>query len=198
MEQEKLNLLYQQIRIRRSDFEKRINQLIISKNLDLSLYEVEQLLNIKITSPNPLPKGTPKYIPFYDEVEKVYFILEVYKYILPEYNEIWLLYGKGDILNKTACNIYSDDNDFVARFGVLKDFITKNIVLSEYKIPCGNNPTYAMLYFQNFRLKDFLSENIITKFANVFAGINKLKSKIKLKDLNTAWLLSGEGNMFEN
>ena len=51
MEQEKLNLLYQQIRIRRSDFEKRINQLIISKNLavitsDLRLYYCPYFMGI--------------------------------------------------------------------------------------------------------------------------------------------------------
>ena len=196
MEQEKLNFIEQQTNIRRSDFEKRMNQLIITENLDLSFYEIEQLLNIKKTSPNPLPKHSSKYIPFYGEVEKIYFILELYKYILPEYNETWLLYGKGSMFNNDTFNINPEHFDFVSRFETLKDFIIENKSLDD-EIICGDNTNKVALSFQRYNFKSFFYENIITNFVNVFAGLNKLKNKLKLKDLNIAWLLSNEGNMFE-
>lgn len=189
MEKEELDLIDRQAAIRMNDFYKRINQLIINKNLGLSLYEIEQLLNRKITSPDSLPKHIPKYIPYYSEVEKIYHVLEIYKYMLPEYNEKWLLYGKGSMFNPNANNI--EESDFVARFESFKDYATENVTFLEDTINFN-----ATLVREN-KVKHFLGNHIITEFANVFAGINKLKSKLKLKDLNIAWLLSNEGKMFE-
>lgn len=191
MEKEELDLIDRQATIRMNDFYKRINQLIINENLGLSLYEIEQLLNRKITSPDSLPKHKhiPKYIPYYSEVEKIYHVLEIYKYMLPEYNETWLLYGKGSMFNPNANNI--EESDFVARFESFKDYATENVTFLEDTINFN-----ATLVHEN-KVKHFLYNHIITEFANVFAGINKLKNKLKLKDLNISWLLSNEGDMFE-
>ncbi len=189
MEKSVIDLICEKTTIRMNDFKTRINQLIINKNLGLSLCEIEQLLNRKITSPNPLPKHIPKYIPYYSEVEKIYHVLEIYKYMLPEYNETWLLYGKGSMFNPNANNI--EKSDFVARFESFKDYATENVTFLEDTINFN-----ATLVHEN-KVKHFLYNHIITEFANVFAGINKLKNKLKLKDLNIAWLLSNEGDMFE-
>ena len=189
MEKSAIDLICKKVTIRMNDFKTRINQLIINENLGLSLYEIEQLLNRKITSPDSLPKHIPKYIPYYSEVEKVYHVLEIYKYMLPEYNETWLLYGKGSMFNPNANNI--EESDFVARFESFKDYATENVTFLEDTINFN-----ATLVHEN-KVKHFLYNHIITEFANVFAGINKLKSKLKLKDLNIAWLLSNEGKMFE-
>lgn len=198
MEKSAIDLIGKKVVIRMNDFMTRINQLIINKNLGLSLYEIEQLLNRKITSPDPLPKDRPKYIPFYSEVGKIYCTLEVYNYILPEYNEIWLLYGKGNMF-KTD-NKETTENDFVTRFNEFKKYATENVTFLEDSI----NLHIKDFYHDNInnricenQIIHFLNNNIITEFANVFAGINKLKLKLKLKDLNIAWLLSGEGDMFE-
>lgn len=189
MKKEEMDVLINNVKIRMSDFKKRINQLIINKNLGLSLYEIEQLLNRKITSPDSLPKHIPKYIPYYSEVEKIYHVLEIYKYMLPEYNEKWLLYGKGSMFNPNANNI--EESDFVARFESFKDYATENVTFLEDTID------FNTTLVRGNKVKHFLDNHIITEFANVFAGINKLKSKLKLKDLNIAWLLSNEGKMFE-
>lgn len=189
MEKSAIDLICKKVTIRMNDFKTRINQLIINENLGLSLYEIEQLLNRKITSPDSLPKHIPKYIPYYSEVEKIYHVLEIYKYMLPEYNETWLLYGKGSMFNPNANNI--EESDFVARFESFKDYATENVTFLEDTINFN-----ATLVHEN-KVKHFLYNHIITEFANVFAGINKLKSKLKLKDLNIAWLLSNEGKMFE-
>lgn len=192
MEKSAIDLICKQVSIRLSDFETRINQLIINENLGLSLYEIEQLLNRKIT-PTPLSKYAPKYIPFYSEVGKMYYILEVYKYMLPEYNEIWLLYGKGNMF-KTD-NDETTENDFVTRFNKFKKYATENVAFLEDTININLSRINNRIW-EN-QIIDFLKDIIITEFANVFAGINKLKSKLKLKDLNIAWLLSNEGDMFE-
>ena len=192
MEKSAIDLICKQVSIRLSDFETRINQLIINENLGLSLYEIEQLLNRKIT-PTPLSKYAPKYIPFYSEVGKMYYILEVYKYMLPEYNEIWLLYGKGNMF-KTD-NDETTENDFVTRFNKFKKYATENVTFLEDTININLSRINNRIW-EN-QIIDFLKDIIITEFANVFAGINKLKSKRTLKDLNIAWLLSTEGDKFE-
>lgn len=185
-----MDVLINNVEIRMSDFKKRINQLIINKNLGLSLYEIEQLLNRKITSPTPLHKLAPKYIPFYREVGRVYCILEIYKYILPDYNEMWLLYGNGNMLASDTNN--TEVKDFVARFEKFKNYSTENVTFLEDLVVL--NPEYCL---EGKKVKNYLNNSIITNFANVFAGLNKLKNKLKLKDLNIAWLLSNEGDMFE-
>ena len=198
MEKSVIDLICEKTTIRMNDFKTRINQLIINKNLGLSLCEIEQLLNIKITSPDPLPKNSRKYIPFYSEVGKIYCTLEVYNYILPEYNEIWLLYGKGNMF-KTD-NKETTENDFVTRFNEFKKYATENVTFLEDSINLHINDFYHDNINNQIcenQIIHFLNNNIITEFANVFAGINKLKLKLKLKDLNIAWLLSGEGDMFE-
>lgn len=197
MEKSAIDLICEQVRIRMNDFKTRINQLIINENLDLSLYEVEQLLNIKISSPKPLPKEAPKYIPFYSEVGKIYYILELYKYMLPEYNETWLLYGKGNMF-ETDNNAVTE-NDFVTRFDKFINYATENVTFLEDKIKLEISNLDYGIYQRIFEknVKQFLNNHIITEFANVFAGINKLKNKLKLKDLNISWLLSNEGDMFE-
>lgn len=191
MKKEEMDVLINNVKIRMSDFKTRINQLIINKNLGLSLYEIEQLLNRKITSPDPLPKDRPKYIPFYSEVGKIYCILEVYSSILPEYNEIWLLYGKGNMFKTDNKEI--TENDFVTRFNEFKKYATENVTFLEDLVVL--NLEYCL---EGKKVKNYLNNSIITNFANVFAGLNKLKNKLKLKDLNIAWLLSNEGDMFEN
>lgn len=198
MEKSAIDLICEKTIIRMNDFKTRINQLIINKNLGLSLCEIEQLLNIKITSPNPLPKNSHKYIPFYSEVGKIYCTLEVYNYILPEYNEIWLLYGKGNMFK--TYNKETTENDFVTRFNEFKKYATENVTFLEDSINLHINDFYHDNINNQIcenQIIHFLNNNIITEFANVFAGLNKLKSKLKLKDLNIAWLLSNEGNMFE-
>ena len=197
MEKSSIELICEHATIRMNDFKTRINQLIINENLDLSLYEVEQLLNIKISSPKPLPKEAPKYIPFYSEVGKIYYILELYKYMLPEYNETWLLYGKGNMF-ETDNNAVTE-NDFVTRFDKFINYATENVTFLEDKIKLEISNLDYGIYQRIFEknVKQFLNNHIITEFANVFAGINKLKNKLKLKDLNISWLLSNEGDMFE-
>lgn len=190
MKKEEMDVLINNVEIRMSDFKKRINQLIINKNLGLSLYEIEQLLNRKITSPTPLHKLAPKYIPFYSEVGRVYCILEIYKYILPDYNEMWLLYGNGNMLASDTNN--TEVKDFVTRFEKFKNYSTENVTFLEDLVEL--NLEYCL---EGKKVKNYLNNSIITNFANVFAGLNKLKNKLKLKDLNIAWLLSNEGDMFE-
>lgn len=190
MEKSAIDLICKKVTIRMNDFKTRINQLIINENLGLSLYEVEQLLNIKVTSPTPLHKLAPKYIPFYREVGRVYCILEIYKYILPDYNEMWLLYGNGNMLASDTNN--TEVNDFVTRFEKFKNYTTENVTFLEDLVEL--NLEYCL---EGEKVKYYLKDNIITNFANVFAGLNKLKNKLKLKDLNIAWLLSNEGDMFE-
>ena len=173
MEKSAIDLICKQVSIRLSDFETRINQLIINENLGLSLYEIEQLLNRKITSPNPLP-NSHKYIPFYSEVGKIYCTLEVYNYILPEYNEIWLLYGKGNMF-KTD-NKETTENDFVTRFNEFKKYATENVTFLEDSINlhindfCHDNINNQICENQ---IIHFLNNNIITEFANVFAASSR-------------------------
>lgn len=180
MEKEEMDLLRKQVKSRMNDFIKRINQLIINNCSDLSLNEIEQKISRKIISPNPSPKH-PKYVPYFKEVVIMYEILACYKYYAPTYyNELWLLYG------------YEDNNsqdDFVTRFDKFKDY-----AISILSIPEDDIIVFEENIYNGYNI---LTSQRITEFANVFAGVNKLKTLLKLKDLNTAWLLSGEGDMFE-
>ena len=75
---------------------------------------------------------------------------------------------------------------------IIGHYTTENVTFLEDLVEL--NLEYCL---EGEKVKYYLKDNIITNFANVFAGLNKLKNKLKLKDLNISWLLSNEGDMFE-
>lgn len=83
------------------------------------------ILSNKHTHDNIIKRISPsKAQDIFKQVENIYKLLACIKSIFPDYNELWLLFGIGDMFDKNNNN---QNNNFNERFETLLDYIINNI-----------------------------------------------------------------------
>ena len=194
-----------------SDFDDKIrNRIIDYQNRLHELYEYAVLKN----------GLTDFYNDVIDKIRKkknikasIYRLLECFSILSPNYTNDWLLYGK----TATFLTRYKvlKDNSIISKYYPEHKFIEiVNILLidnSDYRdhlLKCNfekdyNDFSYEGLYFGNVdrnKIHDLYpriltEQDIKEEFLDHYASMNRLKKIIP--GFNEAWLLFGEGDMFE-